>query len=153
MPSNETDAALIRRETGASHEIVGLGFVAGPPETAYEGMPVKKSGGSTGVTHGHVVANPVTRTLGYRWDPATRRYRFLGEFGGQFLVRGNGWLSRRFAAEGDSGSILLTEADNRPVGLLIGATPNGWGIVTPIGVILRAFQARILYRMRPMGHS
>lgn len=146
---NPLDAALIRRTTGASHEIIDVGYVAGPPAAPVEGMAVKKSGGATGVTHGWIRAIKQERTLGFGWDPTTREPKYVATFKDQLLVRRNGWGSRRFASEGDSGALILTEADNAPVGILIGVTAEGLGVVTPIREVLSAFQAEIVHRRRP----
>lgn len=63
---------------------------------------------------------------------------------GTALFVGQVITSAGFGAFGDSGALAVTDdAAYRPVGMLIGGGSNGSAVVTPIGVVLDRFAARI----------
>jgi hypothetical protein len=95
-------AALIRPED-AVPEILGIGPVGEVAEPR-PGMKVVKSGRTTGVTRGEVQVIGATVRVG------------LGEVG--VAVFTDQVVTTAMAQPGDSGSLVLTEEDHRPVGLL-----------------------------------
>lgn len=92
------------------------------------GLAVKKSGRTTRLTHGTIQAINVTINVGYSSGTAT--------FTGQIMTPGN------FIGSGDSGSLMVTETGNNPVGLCF-AGGGGGSFANPIGPVLNAFNATI----------
>ncbi|SRR5258705_4442300 len=97
-------------------------------QAASVGLAVKKSGRTTGLTHGTIQAINVTINVGYSTGTAT--------FSGQIMTPGN------FIGSGDSGSLMVTETGNNPVGLCF-AGGGGGSFANPIGPVLNAFNATI----------
>lgn len=115
--NNLVDAAIALTLPQLSRtEILGIGE---PNPTldagviAMPGMFVTKSGRTTGVTNGTVVAINVTATVHY--GPVCGTARFIGQVA---ISPGN------FAAPGDSGSSILRTDSSQPVGLLFAGSPS-----------------------------
>lgn len=101
---NVVDCAVAKPEniSDISAEILEFGLVAGVREAAL-GLPIKKSGRTTGVTYSTVIATNVT----FKVSLSNQGYAIFTE---QVLAGPMGM-------PGDSGSLILTE-DNYAVGLL-----------------------------------
>lgn len=124
--------AQVRRELlymqGDVKSFVPIGAT---PVQATSGMPVGKSGRSTGVTMGRVL-NPATSVIAtYGTSSAL--------FADQILVVGN---DGNFSDAGDSGALVWTWTPQRaPVGLLFGGA-NGLSFVNHIDDVLKALDIR-----------
>ncbi len=92
------------------------------------GLAVKKSGRTSGLTHSTIQAINVTINVGYSAGTAT--------FSGQIMT------DAQFIRSGDSGSLMVTETGNNPVGLCF-AGGSGGSFENPIGPVLQAFGATI----------
>lgn len=92
------------------------------------GLAVKKSGRTSGLTHDTISAINVTINVGYSSGTAT--------FTGQIMTGG------QFIRSGDSGSLMVTETGNNPVGLCF-AGGSGGAFANPIGPVLQALGATI----------
>lgn len=92
------------------------------------GLAVKKSGRTSGLTHDTISAINVTINVGYTAGTAT--------FTGQIMT------GAQFIRSGDSGSLMVTETGNNPVGLCF-AGGSGGAFANPIGPVLQAFAATI----------
>jgi hypothetical protein len=87
---------------------------------------VKKYGRTTGLTEGTVTA--INATVVIRYDKG--RARFIN----QIVVQGSG----SFSEGGDSGSLIVTSDQNKPVALLF-AGSSSTTIGNPIQNVLNAF--------------
>ena len=92
------------------------------------GLAVKKSGRTSGLTTGTIQAINVTIQVGYSSGVAT--------FTGQIMTPAT------FIRSGDSGSLMVTQSGNNPVGLCF-AGGSGGSFANPIGPVLQAFGATI----------
>lgn len=117
---NVVDAALGKplSDADVSDEILEIGTVSGTASGTI-GMPVKKSGRTTGLTQGQITAVAATVRVFYG---LTRTARFRDQLVASALSQG-----------GDSGS-LIVDADDRAVGLLFAGSSNTT-ILNPIGEI------------------
>ncbi len=88
----------------------------GPAVAPARGMRVRKSGRTTRRRRGRIDAVHVTLDVSYAPLGGVARFTH------QFRVRGMG---ATFSEIGDSGSLVLTEAGNRPVGLLFSGSAAG----------------------------
>lgn len=124
---NEVDAALADPldPAGVSPAILDLGPVAGVAE-ARVGLPVLKSGRTSGVTAGVILATGVSALVSYAG-------RGIARFRGQVVTT-------FMAAPGDSGSLLVDGA-NRAVGLLFAGSASAT-LYNPILPVMRAFGVR-----------
>jgi hypothetical protein len=89
------------------------------------GLKVKKHGRTTGLTHGQVYAINATVDVGY----STGTARFVEQI---IITPG------RFSKGGDSGSLIVTEDGNQPVGLLFAGSVL-YTIANPIDLVLSHF--------------
>jgi len=92
------------------------------------GLAVKKSSRTSGLTHSTIQAINVTIQVGYSAGTAT--------FNNQIMV------DAQFIRSGDSGSLMVTETGNNPVGLCF-AGGSGGAFANVIGPVLQAFGATI----------
>jgi len=116
---NKVDAAVaITTPDYASAEILGLGQPSPVLGTATFGMPVTKSGRTTGVTTGSVIALNSTVNVSY------------GSCGTATFV-GQVMTTAGLGASGDSGSIVLEQGTNIPVGLYFAGSALS-GVMNPI---------------------
>src|SRR6185503_4700331 len=90
------------------------------------GLAVKKSGRTSGLTTGTIQAINVTINVGYSAGVAT--------FNNQIMTPGS------FIRSGDSGSLMVTQSGNNPVGLCF-AGGSGGSFANPIGNVLQALGA------------
>jgi hypothetical protein len=130
---NTMDAAIAEVSLPAS-QVSGstppgyYGFPSSTVAPATEGMAIQKLGRTTLLTRGQVKAVNVKTKITFPSGTAV--------FVGQIMT------SPGFGGFGDSGSLVVTDdGTRRPVGLLIGGSNNGSGIVTPIGPVLSRFAA------------
>ena len=99
-------------------------------EDPQAGMTVKKVGRTTGLTHGMIVATDVTLKVDYdNGKTAT----FINQI---FIA------DPSFLQAGDSGSLLVTEDGNHPVGLCFAGGTDG-AFANPIGPVLSYFGVQI----------
>jgi len=101
---NQVDAAIARplREEDADHQILHIGAIKGTA-SAILGMPIRKSGRTTGYTEGQVTQVDVTADVSYGEN---RTVRFTDQF-----------MAGAMSQPGDSGSAVLN-GNNELVGLL-----------------------------------
>jgi hypothetical protein len=99
-------------------------------------MPVQKSGRTTQFRRGFI--DLVNTTVDVSYAPLGGVARFVQ----QFRVRGVGAI---FSDRGDSGALVTTFPQNRPVGLLFaGNAASNTTFCNPIGAVLAAFGVNIV---------
>ena len=130
--SNYVESRILRRKRR-------LDKLRSPHLKASLAMRVQKSGRTTGWTHGTVDMVATTVNVGY---PGNRVARFDNQFR-VTAARG------AFSQAGDSGSLVTTDKENHPVGLLFagGVGPGGLAVTfcNPIELVLQALTAEIHY--------
>lgn len=106
------------------------GFPSATVASPAVGMAIMKVGRTTELTRGDIKSVNVKVKITFPSGTAL--------FADQILT------SKAFGGFGDSGSLVVTDdGTRRPVGMLIGGTNVGVGIVTPIGPILSRFGATV----------
>ena len=121
--NNTVDCALALL-TGTCSVTQSGGYIASNTvQAASVGLAVKKSGRTSGLTHDTIQAINVTINVGYSSGTAT--------FQNQIMTGGS------FIRSGDSGSLMVTESGNNPVGLCF-AGGSGGAFANPIGPVLQA---------------
>jgi hypothetical protein len=128
--SNTIDCAIALMDTGRPTSVAQAGgYTATSTVVAPSvGLAVKKTGRTSGLTHSTIQAINVTIQVGYTAGVAT--------FTGQIMT------DAQFIRSGDSGSLMVTETGNNPVGLCF-AGGSGGSFENPIGPVLQAFGATI----------
>ena len=129
------DAALAtaRGNVDASGAILDVGVPRNTPQTATVGMPVMKSGRTTGFTTGNITSIHTSVTVQYMRGCGVGR-PFNISYANQ-LVTG------AMSAGGDSGSLLLSnDGSPNPVGLLF-AGSSSTTVYNPIQDVINAFRA------------
>jgi hypothetical protein len=140
---NTMDAAIALTTTadvGTATLPDGYGSPSSTTQPAAVGIPVQKYGRTTGYTTGSV--NAVNVDVDVCYFPLTETICFPGfeaHYANQFSVPDG---SVPFSASGDSGSLLVTQGSNNPVGLLF-AGGEGLTIANPIDPILQRFDVTI----------
>ncbi len=131
--TNVIDAAIAVPPAGLSFTCAEAGGYTPTSNVAAAsvGMPVKKTGRTTGLTHGTVSGVNVTIQVGYRAGTAT--------FVDQIMVAG---IRGPFLRSGDSGSLLVGETSNDPVGLCFAGSPLV-ALANPIAPVLSRFSATV----------
>ncbi len=147
--SNEVDAAiaLAALEDDVDPRIVrGRGrsdMLADPHTKARLGMKVQKSGRTTGWTLGAVDLVATTINVNYNPPPLAPK---IARFDNQFRISAR---TGAFSGPGDSGSLVTTDLDNHPVGLLFAGSeiPSGpkMTFCNDIDRVLTALNASIYY--------
>lgn len=130
--NNVVDAAIALSNTdllGTATPADGYGRPSIAIAAPMINMKVKKYGRTTGLTKGKVSAVNAIVNVGY--DTGTAR------FVNQIIV-----TPGTFSAGGDSGSLIVTERGNNPVGLLFAGSSTAT-IANPIGEVLTAFGVSI----------
>ncbi len=123
---NQVDAAVARplQDDVIQDEILGIGLVEGTiPATLL--MPVRKSGRSTGLTTGQIIAMDATISVSYGVDR-------VAQFEGQIVTT-------PMSAPGDSGSLLVADDSQRAVGLLFAGSDQAT-IHNPIQDVLELLE-------------
>ncbi|MGH9840354.1 MAG: hypothetical protein ACREEM_16365 [Blastocatellia bacterium] len=139
---NFVDAAIARTSPNLVDRRILRPFGVRQPLVAPHVNPVlnqqvQKSGRTTQYRRGIITAVNVTTNVSYA--PVAGVARFCR----QFIVRGTPTI---FSAPGDSGSLVTTFPQNRPVGLLFaGNSQTNTTICNPIGAVLAAFGVNIVY--------
>lgn len=117
---NKVDAAIAYTTPSfASTEILGLGQPNPVLGVATVGMALTKSGRTSGVTTGTVLA--VNATVNVNYGSACGTARFTGQV----------ITSAGLGTGGDSGSVVLEQGSNTPVGLYFAGSATS-GIMNPI---------------------
>src|SRR5262245_42843786 len=134
-PSNSVDVAIAEARAGqvdTTGAILGIGVLGGAPANATIGLPVQKTGRTTGHTFGTVRAVGVTLDVSY--DSGTAR------FANQIRIR-KPCDDAGFSDAGDSGSLIVTApapgSEPAAVGLLF-AGGGSDTFANPIGAVLAA---------------
>jgi hypothetical protein len=129
--NNSFDAAIASLGSGVSFSSAeASGYT--PSSTTVSptvGLAVKKTGRTSGLTTGKIAGINVTITVGYTGGNAT--------FVGQIYVKG------QFIKAGDSGSLMVTQSGNYPVGLDFAGSSTA-SFANPIGPILTYFGATVV---------
>jgi hypothetical protein len=131
MPPNSVDAAVAQVRAGKVDPtgfIIDIGTLSSDTVTPSLGMAVKKSGRTTGLTHGNITAVNATVDVSFE---SGKTARFINQ-----IVVGPG----NFIAGGDSGSLMVEDVLTNPraVGLLFAGSSNT-AIANPIDNVLNAF--------------
>ena len=137
-PINTIDAAVALCPPGMVDNITpieGYGAAARlPQEALYVGMPVQKYGRTTAYTKGKIYSVNAEAIVNYG-TPGYARFKYCIDIRTQFL-------NPAFSAAGDSGSLVVTQADRRPVGLLFAS--GGYDtFINPISPVLTRFKAGV----------
>jgi hypothetical protein len=153
-PSN-LDAALAQIATGAvdtTGNILDLGpagassIAAAPPSatTAFAqlGLSVAKSGRTTGLTCSTISSINTSVTVDYSTS-CGGPVAFSATFNNQILISGG-----NFAQPGDSGALVVTQAQARPVGLLFAGSPTG-AVANPIQDVINFFTIQSVPKQIP----
>jgi hypothetical protein len=135
-PTNTVDAAIAQVRTGyvdPNGFIIDIGGLSSDTVAPTLGMPVKKSGRTTGLTNGNITAVNATIDVSFGKGKTAR-------FTNQIVV-GSG----DFIAAGDSGSLMVEDVVTTPraVGLLF-AGGDTTAIANPIGDVLNAFNVSMV---------
>ena len=140
-PSNSVDVAIAEARVGqvdTSGAILGIGVVNGVPVGATVGLPVQKTGRTTGHTFGTVRAVGVTIDVSY--DSGTAR------FVDQIRIR-KPCDDAGFSDAGDSGSLIVTApapgSEPAAVGLLF-AGGGSDTFANPIGAVFAATGTQVV---------
>ena len=144
--SNTIDAAIATIRSGqvrTDGAILDIGQPSSIPGGASIGMAVKKSGRTSGLTHGRIVSIAVTVNVGYPTECGGDQVR-IAQFVNQIRIRGKPFF-RVFSKGGDSGSLVVEDTAScpRPVGLLF-AGGRLDTFANPINDVLSAFGATIV---------
>jgi hypothetical protein len=136
MPSNSVDAAIAQVRAGKVDPtglIIDIGTLSSDTVAPTLSMPVKKSGRTTGLTHGNITAVNATIDVSFG---SGKTARFVNQ-----IVVGTG----NFIAGGDSGSLMVEDGVPSPgaVGLLFAGSSNT-AIANPIDDVLNAFGVSIV---------
>ncbi len=132
--SNTVDAAIARvsvNDVGTATPADGYGVPSRTTVLPTLGLPVQKYGRTTGLTAGTVTG--VNATVMITYD--TGQARFVQ----QVIIQGS---SGPFSAAGDSGSLIVSQNGNFPVGLLF-AGSSSTTIGNRIDLVLGAFPVTI----------
>src|SRR5438445_1381509 len=136
MRTNAVDAAIAQVRVGnvdPTGFIIDIGTLSSDTVAPSLSMAVKKSGRTTGLTHGNITAVNATIDVSYG---SGKTARFTNQ-----IVVGSG----DFIAAGDSGSLMVEDVDVNPraVGLLF-AGGSKTAIANPIGDVLSAFDVSMV---------
>jgi hypothetical protein len=132
---NVVDAAIALSSRTNLHNATpaddGYGIPSSTTVAAFVGQQVKKFGRTTKLTQGEVTEINVTADVCYELlvVVCTKTARFTGQIGVS---------SPGFSDAGDSGSLIVTEVNNNPVGLLFAGSAT-MTLANPIDAVLSAF--------------
>ena len=135
---NVMDAAIALVDaadvSGSTPDGVSYGFPSTTVDSASVGMDVQKYGRTTGHTHGTVAETNVTVSVCFAgFIFCTQSATFVSQF---TVTPGD------FSDGGDSGSLIVTEDGNHPVGLLFAGSDTRT-IANPIDAVLKRFGVTI----------
>jgi hypothetical protein len=133
--SNTVDAAIALSSTvNLGNQTPSNGYGA-PKSITTEptlNMYVQKYGRTTSLTKG--IINGINATINVGYSSGTAK------FVNQIIV----YSRKPFIKPGDSGSLLVTDPDRNPVGLLFAGSSDGkWAIANPISEVLNSFGVTI----------
>ncbi|MGH3136875.1 MAG: fibronectin type III domain-containing protein, partial [Gaiellaceae bacterium] len=136
--TNTMDAAIAATSTadvGTATPVDGYGTPSPITAPAFIGQAVQKYGRTTGLQAGSVAGTNVSVDVCYIafGEFCLQEARFAGQIS---ISPGP------FSAPGDSGSLVVTQGGNQPVGLLF-AGGDGLTIATPIDLVLQRFGVTI----------
>jgi hypothetical protein len=132
--SNIIDAAIAvssATNLGNATPSNGYGTPRSATVAAFVGQAVQKYGRTSQLTKGQVTGINATVNVGYSSGTA----RFVGQ-----IIVGS---KKPFIRAGDSGSLLVTEPNQNPVGLLYAGTQSGTAVANPIDPVLSRFGVTI----------
>jgi len=126
-------AVVIDGEVNKEGRILEIGTISSTTVKPYLDQPVKKSGRTSGLTHGTVKALDATVNVGYSYECAGDN--FTKAFTGQILVSPG-----KFIKGGDSGSLMVEDKADNPgaVGLLFAGSKR-IAVANPIDDVLAFF--------------
>ncbi len=133
---NTMDAALILADDGTIDACTpddGYGFPSNLTAQPIIGQDVRKHGRSTGATRGTISAINVMATVAYT--------TIVADFVNCIEIAHSD-LNNPFGAPGDSGSLIVTDPDLRPVGLLFAGSASRT-LANPIAPVLARFGVQI----------
>jgi len=136
--NNVVDAAIALSSTSTLGNATPSDGYGTPKSTTVDervGLKVQKYGRTTGLTKGRIGLINVISSVNYG-DVDGDGDNDVARFVGQILVRGG------FSAGGDSGSLVVDQKTNEPVGLLF-AGSDSTTIINPIDDVLAAFGVTI----------
>lgn len=142
IPINAVDAAIAQTRLGAvdpTGSILDIGVISSETSSPSLNLAVKKSGRTTGLTHGAITAVNVTVDVSYSkrcGGGGTQTARFVGQI---FVSPGS------FLAGGDSGSLMVEDVELVPkaVGLLF-AGSSSVAVANPIRAVLDSFNVTVV---------
>jgi len=133
--TNVVDAAIAKVRAGmvTDGSILDIGTVSSTPATAAINMSVQKSGRTTGLTAGTILATNVT--ISVKYGSVCGGGKGTARFTNQIRI---GYAN--FSAGGDSGSLIVTNGNGtpQPVGLLFAGSSTDT-FANPIQDVLAAF--------------
>lgn len=130
--SNVIDAAIASTTPSYVGVATPSGYYGTPNATIVApalGMAIMKVGRTTSQTTGTITGINVTINVGY----ASGTARFVNQI----------MTSKSFSKSGDSGSLVVTNPDKNPVGLLFAGTSDGTTFCNPIYDVLQKFNVTI----------
>jgi len=130
--NNTIDAAIAlttASQVGTDTPADGYGTPGSTPVAPAVGIQVQKRGRTTGLTLGEITG--INASVRVRYSSGVAR------FVDQILISPGG-----FSAAGDSGSLIVTQGDNRPVGLLF-AGSSSVTVANRIDLVLAQLSVRI----------
>ncbi len=127
---NLFDAAVARMTTSNAYDEADQFAPSHNWQNPQVGMAVKKVGRTTGLTQGTIAAVDVTLNVDYDGGQTAT-------FVNQIYIQ-----DPNFLQAGDSGSLLVTETGNYPVGLCFAGGTDG-AFANPIGPVLSYFGVEI----------
>lgn len=136
---NYVDAAIgstTPLDTGVGTPTNGYGIPLAEPLQAFVGLNVQKYGRTTGLTHGFVDAINVAVNVTY--DTGTAYYEDQIIFKGNLVAKGRRLFNSKFSDAGDSGSLIVSDPNRDPVGLLF-AGSSTITVANDIGRVLDNF--------------
>lgn len=141
MPTNTVDAAIAQVRPGAvdpNGAILDIGTISNATLSPTLNLPVKKSGRTTGLTHGTITSVNVTVDVSYSktCGSGNQTARFVNQI---FVSPGS------FLGSGDSGSLMVEDVAPAPraVGLLF-AGSSTVAVANPINPVLNAFSVNMV---------
>jgi hypothetical protein len=143
LATSNTDCAIARITSGmvrTDGAILGIGTISHYTSAASLNQNVKKSGRTTGTTHGHV--SGLNATVRVAFTNECHGGTYYKTFTGQIVVANP---SRNFLKAGDSGSLMVQDISPNPraIGLLF-AGNNTEAFANPIGQVLNFLGATMV---------
>ena len=137
LPNSNVDASIAQVGEGmvdSGGAVLEIGPLSSQTVAASLNQAVKKSGRTTGLTHGKVTGLNATIRVSYENECAGSA-AFSKTFTGQIVISNSG---RRFLDSGDSGSVLVEDAPTTPraVGLLYAGSSTS-ALANPIDEVLQ----------------